>query len=36
MCAEASIQDRSIQELCQEIIANQRSEIDQMTRRLER
>jgi uncharacterized protein (DUF305 family) len=36
MCAKAPIQDRSIQELCQQIIASQRSGIDQMKMLLKR
>lgn len=36
VCEEASIEDQEIQDLCEEIIAAQQSEIDQMKRILER
>ena len=35
MCEQASLQDPEIKELCKTIIANQRSEIDQMKAKLE-
>jgi len=36
MCEQASIQDAELKELCEDIIANQQAEIDQMKEILER
>ncbi len=36
MCEQASIQDAELKELCEDIIANQQTEIDQMKEILER